>query len=107
VGLPQLNNTLRLVAHEPLRQRITMNYSIDSLNKEDAKEYILNKLHGAKSNVEIFNKNAIEAIINAANGVPRIINKICNSSLLIGNTKNANIIDSDIVMLAVNENTLA
>lgn len=106
VGLPQLNNTLRLVAHEPLRQRITMNYSIDSLNKEEAKEYILNKLHGAKSNVEIFNKNAIEAIINTANGVPRIINKICNSSLLIGNTKNVNIIDSDIVMLAVNENTL-
>ncbi len=106
VGLPQLNNTLRLVAHEPLRQRITMNYSIDSLNKEEAKEYILNKLRGAKSNVEIFNNNAIEAITNAANGIPRIINKICNSSLLIGNTKNANLIDSDIVMLAVNENEL-
>ena len=26
VGLPQLNNTLRLTIHEPLRQRIIMNY---------------------------------------------------------------------------------
>jgi len=26
VGLPKLNNTLNLAAHEPLRQRITMNY---------------------------------------------------------------------------------
>ena len=83
-----------------------MNFSLDTLNKEEAKEYILNKLRGAKCNAEIFNNNAMEAIINAANGIPRIINKICNSSLLIGNTKNANIIDSDIIMLAVNENEL-
>jgi len=48
VGLPQLNNTLRLVAHEPLRQRVTMNYHLDGLNKEDAKIYIINKLNGAK-----------------------------------------------------------
>ncbi len=33
VGLPQLNNTLRLVAHEPLRQRITMNYHLEGLVK--------------------------------------------------------------------------
>ena len=30
----------------------------------------------------------------------------CDSSLMIGNTKNLNIIDSDIIMLAVNETEL-
>ena len=29
VGLPQLNNTLQLSIHEPLRQRIIMNYNIE------------------------------------------------------------------------------
>lgn len=103
VGLPLLNNTLRLVANEPLRQRITMNYNIDSLNKEEAKEYIEGKLNGAKCHTEIFNANAIQAIINSSNGIPRIINKICNSCLMIGNSKNMNVIDENIVMLAVNE----
>lgn len=103
VGLPQLNNTLRLVANEPLRQRITMNYNLDSLTKEEAKEYITGKLNAAKCTMEIFNANAVEAIANASNGIPRIINNICNSCLIIGNSKNANMIDSDIVMLAVNE----
>jgi type II secretory pathway predicted ATPase ExeA len=103
VGLPNLNNTLRLVANEALRQRITMNYNIAALTKEESKEYILGKLSGAKCNTEIFNPNAIEAIINAANGIPRIINKICNSSLMIGNSKSLNIIDADTVMFAVNE----
>ncbi|MCK9218256.1 MAG: AAA family ATPase [Firmicutes bacterium] len=103
VGLPQLNNTLRLVANEPLRQRITMNYNLESLAKEEACEYIKGKLNGAKCTMEVFNPNALEAITNASNGIPRLINKICNSSLMIANSKNVNIIDADIVMLAVNE----
>ncbi len=33
VGLPQLNNTLQLSIHEPLRQRIIMNYNIDGYSR--------------------------------------------------------------------------
>lgn len=106
VGLPQLNNTLRLVANEPLRQRITMNYNLDRLTKEEAYEYIKGKLNGAKCTMKVFDANAIEAIVNAANGIPRLINKICNSCLIIANSKNASIVDTDIVMLAVNETEL-
>jgi len=106
VGLPQLNNNMILIVNEPLRQRITMNYSLGNLNKSETKEYVVAKLNGAKCNTDIFNESALEAIANASMGVPRIINKICNSSLMIGNTKNVNIIDSDIIMLAVNETEL-
>ncbi|QUH26171.1 AAA family ATPase [Serpentinicella alkaliphila] len=103
VGLPQLNNTLRLVANEPLRQRVTITIISIVSKREESLSYIKGKLSGAKSTLEIFNANALEAIINASNGIPRLINKICNSSLIIANSKNANIVDSDIVMLAVNE----
>ena len=104
--LHQLNNTMRLVANEPLRQRITMNYNLDNLNKSETKDYILAKLNGAKCTTNIFDETAMEAIANASNGIPRIINKICDSSLMIGNTKNLNTINSDIIMLAVNESEL-
>lgn len=103
VGLPQLNNTLRLVAHEPLRQRITMNYHLDGLIKEEAKTYVISKLNGAKCYTSIFSEGALEGIINAANGIPRIINKICNACLLIGHNQGLNEINNDVVMLAVNE----
>lgn len=106
VGLPQLNNTLRLVANEPLRQRITMNYHLGRLNKEESISYIKGKLSGAKCSSEVFEPNALEAIVNAAGGIPRIINKIGNASLIIANSKNANIVDADTVMLAVNETEL-
>ena len=44
-----------------------------------------------------------QAVLNAANGTPRMINKICNRSLMIGASKNLNSIDADIVMKAVND----
>ncbi|MDR3063659.1 MAG: AAA family ATPase [Methanobrevibacter sp.] len=103
VGLPQLNNTLKLSANEPLRQRITMNFNIDSLTKEETIAYIKTKLKGAKSTMEIFNPNAFEAIANASNGIPRLINKICNASLMIGASKSTDNIDSEIIMSAVND----
>ena len=37
VGLPQLNNTLQLSIHEPLRQRIIVNYNIDGYSKEEGR----------------------------------------------------------------------
>ena len=102
-GLPQLNNTLNLNAHEPLRQRITMNYNLDGLSKEEAKKYVLDKLKAAGCETQVFESNALEAIINASNGVPRIINKICNQSLLIANSANLNTVDEDSVLKALND----
>jgi type II secretory pathway predicted ATPase ExeA len=107
VGLPLLNNTLRMSAHEPLRQRITMNYHLDGLSKEDAKTYIYEKLKGANCHTNIFSEGALEGIINASNGVARVINKICNTCLLIGDSQGHSEINNDIVMKAVNEIELA
>src|SRR5574344_1871028 len=107
VGLPQLNNTLRLAANEPLRQRITMNFNIESLTKDETFSYIKAKLAGAKSTMDIFNPNALEAISNASNGIPRIINKICNSALMIAASKGLDCIDAEIIISAVNDMELA
>lgn len=106
-GLPQLNNTLRLGVHEPLRQRIVMNYNIEGLTKEEGRIYIQEKLKGAGCLQTIFNDNAIEAILNYANGTPRMINKICNACLLLGNNRKINIIDESIVLSAVDDSELS
>ena len=102
-GLPSLNSTLRLGIHEPLRQRIVMNYNVDGLSREESRSYISAKLQGAGCHSSIFEEAAVEAIINASDGTPRLINKYCNSSMLIGNSKGVNIITADIVMHAINE----
>ena len=106
VGLPQLNSTLQASMHEPLRQRIIMNYNIDGLSKDEGREYIARKLKGAGCAQTVFEAAAIEAILNAADGTPRMINKLCNAAITIGASRSENIISSETVMQAVNDCTL-
>lgn len=102
-GLPLLNSTLRLTIHEPFRQRIVMNYNMEGMTKEEGRTYISKKLAGAGCHHTVFEEAAVEAILNAADGTPRIINKLCNASLLIGDSANATTIHADIAMQAVND----
>lgn len=103
IGLPHLNHTLNLSVHEPLRQRIVMNYNLEGLSKEEGRTYIHEKLKSAGCNQPIFQEDAMEAILNAADGIPRMINKLCNTSLLIGHSNERSIITADIVMQAVTD----
>ena len=100
VGLPQLNNTLQLSIHEPLRQRIIMNYNIDGYSKEEGRAYIEWKLKKAGCTDPVFDDAAIEAILNASDGTARMISKLCNASLVIGHSQAVNRITADIVMQA-------
>lgn len=106
VGLPQLNNNLSLSIHEPLRQRIIMNYNLDGFTKEEGREYIDKKLKGAGCSQPVFEDSAIEALLNASDGTARVINKLCNSSLVIGNSAGQNLITADTVMQAINDSIL-
>lgn len=106
VGLPQLNNTLQLSIHEPLRQRIIMNYNVDGYSKEEGRAYIEWKLKKAGCTDPVFDDAAIEAILNASDGTARVISKLCNASLVIGHSQSANRITADIVMQAINDSTL-
>lgn len=102
-GLPLLNSTLRLTIHEPFRQRIVMNYNMEGISKEEGRTYISKKLAGAGCLHTVFEDAAVEAVLNAADGTPRIINKLCNACLLIGDSLNAATINADIAMQAVND----
>lgn len=103
VGLPQLNSTLRLGVHEPLRQRIIMNYNMEGLTKEEGRTYISEKLKGAGGTPDIFEENAVEAVLNAADGTPRMINKLCSASMLVASSQGLNSIHADAVMQAVSD----
>lgn len=105
-GLPSLNSTLRLGVHEPLRQRVIMNYELGGMSKEEGRFYISEKLKKAGCNQNIFDDNAVEAILNAADGTPRLINRLCDECLLIGDSAKSDIINTDIVMQAVNDSEL-
>ena len=83
-----------------------MNYHMTGITKEEGREYIKKKLEGAGCRQTVFNENAIEAILNSASGAPRMINKICNRSLMIGAIQGKSIIDADTVQKAIEDTHL-
>jgi len=103
VGQPRLNLTLNQSVHESLRQRIVMNYHMGGLSKEEGRRYIARKLEGAGSRQPVFDDAALEAILNSANGTARMINKICNRSMMIGASSGQSTIDAETVMKAVDD----
>ena len=106
VGQPRLNMTLNQNTHESLRQRIVMNYHMGGISKEEGRRYITAKLEGAGCRQTVFDENAVEAILNAANGTPRMINKLCNRSMMIGASFGQNIINAETVGKAVEDTQL-
>lgn len=106
-GLPQLGNTLKLSSHEPLRQRLVMTYNLEGLTKEEGRTYIENKVKGAGCQMPVFSENAVEALLNAANGTPRVLNRLCSSAMLIAGNAGLTEVDAESVMKAINECELA
>lgn len=102
-GLPVLNNTLSLNVHEALRQRFVMNYNIEGIPKAEGRLYIQKKLESAGATRNVFEDNAIETILNAADGTPRVIDRLCSSSLQIANALTLQTVNADTVTKAVSD----
>lgn len=106
VGLPALNGALNSIKHVALRQRLILSCTLNPLNKEQGRAYIQKKLEGADCHKEIFDGPALEAILNTANGTPRLINRLCHKCLLIADANRRNSVTADIVLDAETETSL-
>jgi general secretion pathway protein A len=103
VGQPELNKTLEQPGFRQLRQRINMRYHLPAFNGNETKEYIANRLRIAGAKRSIFTIGAIEEIHERTGGIPRLINILCDNSLLIGYASDKIIIDEKVVNEAAND----
>ncbi|MEK6678430.1 MAG: AAA family ATPase [Nitrospirota bacterium] len=100
-GMPELDACLSL--DEPLRQRIAMRYKLQSFEESTTEEYIKFRLKIAGCSSELFTKDALEAVHNYSHGIPRLINTICDNSLLEGFLRKKLRIDASIIKEVVND----
>ena len=103
IGQPILNDILSRQIHEPLRQRIIVNYLLHGLDKDEMIKYVKDRLKLAGLNNDLFEENALEALFACINGSTRKLNNLIEKCLIIGCTDEANSINSDIVMKAEND----
>jgi type II secretory pathway predicted ATPase ExeA len=95
VGMPELDSVLAL--DEPLKQRVAIRVRLKSFSEESTKEYVIHRMHIAGAPKNPFTEDAMRAIYRYSNGVPRLINTICDNALLDGFLFKTNIIDEVII----------
>jgi len=82
-GQPELEHTLRQPEVRQLRQRITLRCKTYPLTLAEATGYIAKRLSIAGGDGQpIFASDAIEAIHHYSRGIPRVINLLCEHSLI-------------------------
>ncbi|MFB0519806.1 MAG: ExeA family protein, partial [Desulfatiglandales bacterium] len=74
VGQPELNVTLNLPECRQLKQRISLWFYINPLNKNETDEYIRSRLRKAGLETPCFKQKAIDEIFRYSKGIPRLIN---------------------------------
>ena len=82
----------------PLKQRISLRSQVKPLSVFEINKYIRFRLKqaGAK-NVNLFDNGAIGLIGNVSQGIPRVVNNICDNALLYGYAGGAEAITRDII----------
>ena len=97
-GQPELEDKLKLPELRQLRQRIMLRCKTSSLTREETADYIAERLRIAGSNGEpIFSPKAIETIHLYSLGIPRVINLLCEHSLINAFTENQRPIQPQVV----------
>ncbi len=101
VGQPELAEMLSLRKLRQLRQRIPGICTIAPLLREDLDEYVRVRLEKAGSNgATIFAADAFDEIYRYSGGIPRLVNFVCDRSLLLGFVEEARMVGAGLVRAA-------
>lgn len=102
-GHPQLESNLALGVNEALSQRIAVRVRLVALAPEQVEAYVLFRLERAGRTGKIFLPDAVEALTKGSRGVPRLIDRIAETALLLAMEAKRKEIDAELVMEAVDE----
>ncbi len=108
IGQPELQSKLDSPSLRQLKQRVTVRYHLEPLKEADVAPYIKHRLTVAKDpddfldNVQ-FPPAAIKTIFTLTQGVPRLINILCDRALLAGFVNEQKIITETLIHSAAKE----
>jgi general secretion pathway protein A len=104
VGQPELLTTISKPELRQLRQRIAISCTLDYLRKEEVPGYIERRLFVAGNKGQVrFTRASVDRIFKASAGTPRLINRICDYSLIAGYLGNDHTIHERYVTQALSE----
>ena len=103
LGQPELADMLDSPRLRQLSQRITARYHLARLSRQETYDFVAYRLSVAGQRGTIFTRRALATAYRRSRGIPRLINLICDRSLLGAYTRNAMSVDAATVRRAARE----
>jgi len=103
IGQPELQAILARPELRQLTQRITARFHLTPLSKEETVAYIRYRLQIVGFRSELFSKGAMSMVHKLSGGVPRLVNNICERSMMGAYGENVHRIDKNLVRKAAGE----
>jgi general secretion pathway protein A len=103
VGQPLLRRTLSLQMHEPLRQRIAVQYHLQGLSRDELDAYLAHQLKAAGVSQPLFDDTARQALYQATKGILRRVNSIALTALRLAASRKVTVVDESILLDAAGE----
>ena len=97
VGQPELDEFLRQPHFRQIKQRIHLRYHLRPLSHHETEEYIEKRLKITEAKSPLFTRRAVKEIYDYSRGVPRVINILCDNSLLNAFASDQTIVDAECV----------
>lgn len=90
-------------SHESLQQRLQLVWRLAPLDQNQCFQYVQHRMRVAGGDIWVFDEAALAEVYSGSRGLPRIINNICDISLLLGQASGQPRVNRDIVLQAIQD----
>jgi general secretion pathway protein A len=103
IGQPELRDLFEEKVLRQLAQRITARYHLPHLSLPETDAYIRHRLEVAGCSYELFPKSVVRIIFKLTDGIPRLINVLCDRALLGAYASGQRYVDKSIMRQSARE----
>lgn len=97
VGQPELRQMIMRPELRQFAQRVTATYHIGPLDRSAVAGYIQHRLNHVGGSGNEFTSEAVELIHEHSRGIPRLVNKLCDFSMVYAATEERRVVDAAII----------
>jgi len=108
VGQLNLNPILKAPQMRQLDQRVSIRYQLRPLSRDEVAAYVSHRLNIAGGAASVtFHPKALDTVHRRSSGIPRLVNLLCDRSLLAAYSARTNRVSADMVHQAAETLELA
>ncbi len=97
VGQPELHDKILRPELRQLAQRVAASFHLGAMDRDSVRDYISHRLQVAGGTGREFSSDAVDAIYQKTGGIPRMINQLCDLSMMYAWTDDEDVVSAETV----------